>query len=347
MIRYTTGDLLAADVEAVINTVNTVGVMGKGIALQFKRRYPENFELYKKACARGEVNLGEMFVTKTHEIVGPEWIVNFPTKGHWKANSRIEDIDRGLNDLVRVIKALDIHSIAIPPLGAGNGGLRWQDVRPRIVSALKSLDDVEIIIYEPAAGHHAIAGQKLKMTRLHALMLKLIDAYALRKAEVWPGSTGASAIEIQKLMYFAQRKSGSFDLKFARGHYGPYSEPVRHILTAMEGSFLRGYGDGSDRALDLAPIHVTAEGHEALGHFIDPGDNAQELDELVVQVMELTDGLEGLYQLELLSSVMWIADEIGTTEVAPIVKAIGAWNVRKERLFTPNHVAVAARRLAS
>ena len=132
MIRFTTGDILAEDAEALVNTVNCVGVMGRGIALQFKKAFPENFRVYAAACRRGEVQPGRMFVFETGALTNPRYIINFPTKRHWRGNSRIEDIDAGLKDLATVIRQRDIRSIAVPPLGAGLGGLEWSEVRPRI-----------------------------------------------------------------------------------------------------------------------------------------------------------------------------------------------------------------------
>ena len=131
-MRFATGDILAEGAEALVNTVNCVGVMGKGIALQFKKAFPENFRAYAKACQRGEVKLGAMFVFRTGTVTNPRYIINFPTKHHWRSNSRIEAIDMGLKDLARVIRAHGIRSIALPPLGCGLGGLDWGNVRPRI-----------------------------------------------------------------------------------------------------------------------------------------------------------------------------------------------------------------------
>jgi O-acetyl-ADP-ribose deacetylase (regulator of RNase III) len=130
MITDGGGDLLSDAAEAIVNTVNTEGVMGKGIALQFKQRYPQNYETYRAACKRRQVHLGSMFVVATGALHGPRHIINFPTKGHWREQSRLEHIQAGLRDLVRVINELGINSIALPPLGCGNGGLEWTIVRP-------------------------------------------------------------------------------------------------------------------------------------------------------------------------------------------------------------------------
>ena len=129
MIDFQKGDILRADVEALVNTVNCVGVMGRGIALRFKGVFPANFRAYKKACEHKEVQPGRMFVFETLSTTNPRYIINFPTKRHWRGKSRMEDIDAGLKALVDEIQRLGIKSIAIPPLGAGLGGLDWSDVR--------------------------------------------------------------------------------------------------------------------------------------------------------------------------------------------------------------------------
>jgi O-acetyl-ADP-ribose deacetylase (regulator of RNase III) len=130
VVEFVTGNLLEADVDALVNTVNTKGVMGKGIALQFRRAFPENYEAYRAACDAGEVRLGRMFVFLTGRLERPRVIINFPTKGHWKSRSRLTDVEAGLHDLRRVLVEYGVDSVALPPLGCGLGGLRWAEVRP-------------------------------------------------------------------------------------------------------------------------------------------------------------------------------------------------------------------------
>ena len=153
MIRFTTGDILAEDVEALVNPVNCVGVMGRGLALQFRKAYPECFHAYAKACKRRDVKPGRMFVFETGALSNPRMIVNFPTKRHWRDNSMIEDIEAGLEDLAKVIHERDLCSIAVPALGSGLGGLEWSDVRPRIEKALGGFDNVEVVVFEPWGEH--------------------------------------------------------------------------------------------------------------------------------------------------------------------------------------------------
>ena len=149
MFEYKTGNILAENAEALVNAVNCVGVMGRGVALMFKNAFPENFEAYAYACRREEVRPGQMFVVEQDRLAGPRYIVNFPTKRHWRGKSRMEDIESGLRDLRRVIREKGIRSIAIPPLGSGLGGLDWREVRPQIEEALRDLDGVCVVIFEP------------------------------------------------------------------------------------------------------------------------------------------------------------------------------------------------------
>jgi O-acetyl-ADP-ribose deacetylase (regulator of RNase III) len=143
------GDLLQADADALVNPVNTVGVMGKGLALQFKQAFPENYAAYAAACRRGEVQPGRMFITDTNTLAGPRCLINFPTKRDWRAKSRMEDISSGLLALVAEVRERGLRSLAIPPLGCGNGGLDWEKVRPLIESAFASLPDVQVLLFPP------------------------------------------------------------------------------------------------------------------------------------------------------------------------------------------------------
>jgi O-acetyl-ADP-ribose deacetylase (regulator of RNase III) len=150
MIELTHGDILQSEAEALVNAVNCVGVMGRGLALQFKRAFPANFAAYAAACKRGEVQPGRMHIVETGQRTSRRLVVNFPTKRHWKDKSRIEDIDAGLDALIADVKRLGIKSIAVPPLGCGLGGLDWADVRPRIERSFAGLPEVRVLVYEPS-----------------------------------------------------------------------------------------------------------------------------------------------------------------------------------------------------
>jgi O-acetyl-ADP-ribose deacetylase (regulator of RNase III) len=148
VIRFVQGNLFDSQAEALVNAVNTVGVMGRGVALEFKNRFPENDSAYRAACKRDELIVGKMFVVET-SLEQPRWIINFPTKQHWRNPSKLEFVRDGLEDLVRVIEALKITSVALPALGCGTGRLEWKTVRALLGAALEPVDHVAFEIFEP------------------------------------------------------------------------------------------------------------------------------------------------------------------------------------------------------
>jgi len=334
MIKVTRGDILKADVEALVNTVNCVGVMGRGVALQFKRAFPENFNAYKAACERGDMVPGRMFVFETGTLHGPNYIINFPTKRHWRGKSRMEDIEAGLTALVGEVRRHGIHSIAIPPLGSGLGGLDWPEVRKRIESAFAKLPDVAVLLFEPGGAPAPDRMTKArgcpKMTLGRAAMLGLIDRYLA--AVMDPTVT---LLEIHKLMYFMQEAGEPLRLRYEKGLYGPYATNLRHVLNAVEGYFLSGYGDGADRPgveirLNrdaLVEAEKVLEDHPAShGRFR--------------SVSKLIQGFETPFGLELLASVHWVAVREDARDVGDAQARLYAWNDRK-RMFTRRHVDVA------
>ncbi len=198
MFIYKTGDILSEDVEAIVNTVNCVGVMGRGIALQFKKAFPGNFRAYEAACKRDEVVPGKMFVFRTGQLTNPKYVINFPTKRHWRGDSRMEDIESGLQDLIIQIQGLGIKSIAIPPLGSGLGGLSWVDVRSRIEEVLRGNDDLQITVFEPNGAPETkrmVSNRKVpKMTPGRAALVGLLHRYVGGLLDPF-----ATLIELQKL----------------------------------------------------------------------------------------------------------------------------------------------------
>lgn len=337
MIKFVAGNLLEADVEALVNTVNTVGVMGKGIALQFKQAFPENYEIYRKSCKKHEVQPGKMLVVPTGQMVNPRYIINFPTKRHWIGKSKMEDIEAGLVDLVKVIKETGIRSIAIPPLGCGSGGLKWNAVRPHIEKALKDLPDVQIVIYPPAGAPEAeemvVATNRPRMTPGRAALVALLEKYAL------PGYR-LTLLEIQKLAYFMQVAGEPLKLDFVKGKYGPYAETLHHVLQRMEGHFVRGYGDRSR----YATIRLLSEAVKEAGSFLDTHkDTIERLD----KVSQLIEGFESPYGMELLATVHWLAQEDPKvkTDSAAAVSGFKEWSEHKKQTFHPEHIEVAWTRL--
>ena len=348
MLKECNGDLLTAETDALVNTVNTVGVMGKGIALQFKRAFPENFRAYSAACKAGDVEVGSMFVHRNFTLGGPDWIINFPTKRHWRNPSRLEWIDKGLDDLIAVVLQLGIKSVAIPPLGAGNGGLEWATVRELIIRKISPVTStVDFVIYAPATGPRSIVGAHVRMTWGRATLIRLLEGYVRSRArtEPWSGSEGASALEIQKLMYFANMVAPKLGLVFKQGKYGPYSEQVRHLIQGMEGSFLRGFGDGASPVLNLEPIGPTSEGAQQAARVDEEFEGAISRD-IVAPTTLLVEGFEGAYGLELLASVHWImVNDETAVDVRQVAERVQSWSSRKGRLFTEDHIRRAMSRV--
>ncbi len=340
MIEITRGNLLKADVEALVNTVNTVGVMGKGIALQFKQAFPENYRAYRRAYERGELEPGRMFVFETGRMVNPRYIVNFPTKRHWRNKSRLEDVRAGLDALAGEVRERGITSIAIPPLGCGNGGLAWEVVRPLIEEAMAKVSDVRALLYEPAgAPEHRTMPERtprLTLTRARALLIKLLADYSVL-------GYSRSLLEAQKLAYFLQESGEPLRLHYQRGHYGPYANNLNKVFERLEGHFTRGYGDSQkpDAQLDLLPGAV-----EEADRFLAGEDEARErLDRLAA----LIEGFETPYGMELLASVHWVArhEERPARDPEAAMTAIRGWTRRKAELFQPYHVQVAWERLTA
>jgi O-acetyl-ADP-ribose deacetylase (regulator of RNase III) len=341
MIEYRSGDILKSEVEALVNTVNCVGVMGRGIALQFKNVFPENFKAYAAACKRGQVQPGRMFVFETGQLTPPRYIINFPTKRHWRGKSRIEDIEAGLAALVGEIRARRIRSIALPPLGAGLGGLDWEtEVRPRIEAALRALDDVEVIVYEP---HGAPASDTMKhrrevakMTAGRAALVGLMHRYLGGLLDPF-----VTLLEVHKLMYFLQEAGEPLRLHYKAAPYGPYAENLRHVLHAIEGHLIAGYDDGGDapdKPLTLVPGAV----EEAQAFLTAHSQTRERFD----RVAALVDGFESPFGLELLSTVHWVMRHEPVRTLPDVVARTYAWNDRK-RQFTPRQIAIAVEVLAS
>ncbi|MDA8226267.1 MAG: macro domain-containing protein [Desulfitobacterium hafniense] len=335
MIEYVKGNLLEADAEALVNTVNCVGVMGKGIALQFKQAFPQNFQQYEKACKAEHVQPGKMFVVETNSFINPKFIINFPTKRHWKGKSKIEDIDSGLNALVEVVKRLDIKSIAIPPLGCGNGGLDWKLVRPRIEAAFKELHSIRVFVYEPVGSPSPekikIGTERPHLTKARALFISLMDQYSI------PGYR-LTLLEVQKLAYFLQVVGEPLRLNFSKGLYGPYADNLNHVLQRLEGHFIRGYGDGT-RGKDVQVFLLPNAAREARDFLIGEIDSLYRLQ----KVSQIIEGFETPYGMELLSTVHWVVKQNPDEENNPdsVVRLVHDWNVRKRQLFKKEHIRLA------
>ena len=339
MIELVRGDIVKADAEALVNTVNCVGFMGRGIALQFKRVFPANFTAYEAACRLDAVKPGRMLIFETGYLTGPRYIINFPTKRHWRGASRMGDIESGLRALVDEVHQRGIRSIAVPPLGCGLGGLDWRDVRPRIERAFAALPDVRVLVFEPVgapAGAVAVSLAAPKLTAGRATLVGLIARYlgALMDPSV-------SLLEVHKLMYFMQEAGEPLRLRYVKAEYGPYAENLRHVLSAVEGHLLTGYADGGDapgKLMELVP-GATADAESFLA-------NKPESRARYDRVADLVEGFETPFGMELLASVHWVATRENASSAKEATQAVYAWNERK-RQFTEPQIALAWRVLAA
>ncbi|MFZ0284264.1 MAG: macro domain-containing protein [Terriglobales bacterium] len=334
MIEFRSGDILKDESEALVNTVNCVGIMGRGIALQFKDAYPDNFKFYAAACRHNEVQPGRMLVFETGRLSPPHYIINFPTKRHWRGKSRIEDIQNGLNALVEEVRAHGIRSIAIPPLGSGLGGLDWATVRPYIEAITAKLGDVRIVVYEPkgapATGVMAHIRSVPKMTAGRAALVELVHRYLAGLLDPY-----VSLLEVHKLMYFMQEAGEPLRLRFTQAPYGPYAENLRHVLHAIEGHLISGYADGGD-APDKQLILVPGAVEDAAAFLSKHADSRARFD----KVAALVEGFESAFGLELLSTVHWVMKHESVTTLDDAVDCTYAWNERK-RQFTPRQIGIA------
>lgn len=339
MIQYTHGDILKADVEAIVNTVNCVGVMGRGIALQFRKAWPDNFEAYKKVCDAGELKPGSLNVFATGQLANPRFIVNFPTKRHWRGASRMEDIESGLVTLKQWIQENQIQSIAIPPLGAGLGGLDWVEVKASIEGALSCLESINIQVFEPKGApenDRMVRNKKApKMTAGRAALIELMRRYLDGLLD-----PNISLLEVRKLMYFMQELGEPLRLKFNKAPYGPYAENLRHVLNEIEGHYISGYADGGDqpdKILQLVPGAVN-EAEEFL-------QSHPQTQERFDRVAELVAGFESPFGLELLATTHWVIKQESAKTPEAITEKIYQWNSRK-RQFTPRQISLATQVVA-
>lgn len=353
MIRYTTGNILDAPAEALVNTVNEVGVMGKGVALMFREAFPDNARAYEAACKSGEVRVGRMFVTENPAMMGPRWIINFPTKRHWRHPSQMDWIRDGLVDLLRVVREHAISSVALPPLGCGNGGLVWEHVRREIEAACAQTPDVEYMVYGPSDEYHAVPKRRglTELTPARALVAEMVRRYCSLGMD-------CSVLEVQKLVWFLHRtlkQAGLPDplkLTFVPRRYGPYADGLRHLLDGLDGSFLhcdRRLADA--RPYDLIWFDMNKQAEVA--RYLSTASAAQYRGALE-RASAVVDGFETPLGLELLATVDWLLAVARIEPNLASVKAkIAVWpggrgaGARKAKLFDDRLIALALERLAS
>jgi O-acetyl-ADP-ribose deacetylase (regulator of RNase III) len=337
-INLKRGDLLKDKSEAITNTVNCVGVMGKGIALQFKQRWPQNFKAYATACKNELLKPGKVFIHDMGRWAEPRYIINFPTKVHWRGDSKIEDIESGLRDLIAQAERLGIKSIALPPLGCGNGGLDWGEVKRVIIDAFKEHPDIQVNLFEPQGAPRpqdlVIQTQKPRLTAVRAAIIRVISTYREMEYEL-------SHLEVQKLAYFLEEAGEPLNLDFVKQNYGPYSDKLRHVLRDMDSHYITGVGDFSrESEISILP------GALAEADAFIKSQNGRELSGRMDRIVALINGFETPHGMELLATVHWVATrdpKVRTVDDA--IEAVHNWNPRKRAVLSEDHIKIAWRRL--
>ena len=325
MIKYITGDIFESQAQAIVNTVNTVGVMGKGIALQFKKAFPSNYKAYIDACKTGEIKVGKLFVTKDKNVnSGEKIIINFPTKTDWRKPSEYSYIEDGLKDLIRIIQESGIKTVAIPPLGAGNGGLKWERVKELIELKMSSVD-VDLFVYEPTTEikEHLIK-ERIKLTDARALLLYVL--YDLVRSGEF-----VSEFSSEKVCYFLQKFGAKkyFKLSYEPYFYGPYSGKVRFILNVLNGSYIMGFSDMTKKPFE--PLTLVSDGYVSVATYI---NNRPDLMKVAHKTITFLNGFYSEFALELLSSIDYIAAQRKTFDLETISSGLNEWNDRKRSLFS-------------
>lgn len=340
MIRYTKGNLLNAPSEALVNTVNTVGVMGKGIALQFREAYPKNFAVYRAACKAGTFKTGDVLAVQDESATGQKWIINFPTKAHWKGDSQYEFIASGLKALKETLCERGIRSVALPPLGCGNGGLDWAIVKPMIETELGNLN-LDILVFEPNEAIKAIlqkenTPKEVKLTPARAMLLYSLFAYENQGEQ-------SSLFVANKLAYFLQRIGEKLRLTFEAEFYGPYSVQVGHVLYNLNGVYLNGMEQNQTRPFE--PLYLNYQKWDEVKAYVEQELSAVQRDRLK-KLLRLISGFESAFSLELLATVDFLMKEHGEgTPKEDVRKQIEDWSSRKTKLFRTEYVEIAQHQL--
>lgn len=335
-LEFKNGDLFSEKSEALVNTVNCVGVMGKGVALEFKRRWVENFNSYRVACKKGAVTPGSVFVFDRGWFDGgePRYILNFATKDHWRSQSQISYVEDGLDNLIQVINKYNIKSVAMPPLGCGNGGLDWSIVKEIIIKKLERIDGVNFVVLTPRGDNlkPEYTGGSFGMTYPRAILLKSLNDLEI----VFDGYF--DRISLQKIVYFLQEFGVVFGLKFTRSLYGPYSEPLKRAFIAFENAeMISGFVTGDRMS------RVTPAGYAAAEEYL--SNDKRDSSEVINNISRLIQGYESPYGLELLSSVHYLAHYENRYPIEKIISELYNWNEHKCNSYSDEVIRNAYKRL--
>jgi O-acetyl-ADP-ribose deacetylase (regulator of RNase III) len=349
MITYHHGNILEAPVEAVVNTVNCVGVMGKGLALLVKQTWPDVFAEYAAAAKRGDIVPGQMHVVRRSTLEKPRFVVNFPTKRHWRAPSSLEDVESGLRDLVWLVREMELPSIAVPALGCGNGGLDWTIVRACIEEAFASMPEVDVWVYPPAAESGSrlssdVLTQRIVSSAVDSTSVTRIAWQALgRLLREYQLQTGTvTVLEGQKLAWFLQFFGVPLGLHFEKGAFGPFAEELPRLLAEWGESIVSGEVRSSPLSvIAIRPLPATEDE-------CSPDPSPAYVSE-VNHVLALSDGFADTYGMELLATVHWVGAQLATGSVgeSQIMEGIHGWSERKRTTMQPPHIRAAMWQLAA
>jgi O-acetyl-ADP-ribose deacetylase (regulator of RNase III) len=335
-MNYTIGNLLEADTQALVNTVNTVGVMGKGVALQFKERYPLNFKIYAHACKKSEIQIGKMLVVKENTLNGEKIIINFPTKTEWFKKSQYNYIEEGLKDLVRVIEEYKIQSIAIPPLGCGNGGLKWEKVKILIDKYLGKLSNVSIVVFEPNDAIKEILQKETIRKEYGLTAARAMLLYALFKYEKL--GEIATIFAANKLAYFLQKSGEPLRLEFVPYIYGPYAQAVEKVLYALNGKYLKGMEQMKARVFE--PLQLNYERFDEIEKYVKTNLSYEQRQRLE-NLFHVIEGFETTLSLEILASTHFLKSQQPDISKNELLEKIRNWNQRKKNLITKEYINIA------
>jgi O-acetyl-ADP-ribose deacetylase (regulator of RNase III) len=340
MIQYVKGNLLEAPVMALVNTVNTDGVMGKGIALQFKEAYPANYRFYQQACKNGLLTPGGLLAFQDLDLHGPRTIVNFATKKEWYRKSRYEWIETGLQKLAIFIQQERIASIALPPLGCGNGGLNWDKIRGMIEEHLGSTEHVKIVVYEPNEAIKELLQQQDGRKEINLTPARAMLLYAMYYYESL--GEAPNLFVANKLAWFLQRMGEPLRLEFTKHLYGPYTLQIQHVLYFLNGKYLKGLEQNQIRPFE--PLQLQYETFQEVKTFIDQALSPEQTARLV-NLAHLIAGFQSAWSLEVLASVDYLLSEKPGQTADQLFVEIQNWNPRKKKHIQKQHVEIALKRL--
>lgn len=352
MVKALIGDLFKSRAQTLVNTVNCVGVMGKGIALEFKKRFPDMYKDYVSRCRKGEVKLGHPYLYKR---TVPPWILNFPTKDHWRSLTKLDDIVNGLEYLFRHYKQWRINSLAVPPLGCGSGQLEWRIVGPTLYRYLERLD-IPVELYAPyGIPHEELQPEFLEQAEpsefakyikskphwINPGWIGLVDI--LRRIEEQPFHWPVGRTIFQKIGYVATEEGLPTRLQCRKGSYGPFCSALKSVITKLlNNGLIREERLGPMFAVKVGPTFKDAQKAYA--------DDLSKWEPILEKTADLFMRMD-TKQTEVVTTVLFTARSMARTHDQPserdIVDEVMQWKRRSRPPLEKGEVALAVRNLAA